>query len=53
MLEYVKPSGAVVEINEEKATIEAAQALGWKPKPTAKPKAKPGPKPKDKADAEE
>jgi hypothetical protein len=49
MIEYVKPNGVVVEINEENATVEAAQALGWKPKP----KAKPGPKPKDKADAEE
>ena len=31
-MKWIKPSGVEVETNDLKASVEAAKALGWKPK---------------------
>lgn len=35
---WIKPNGNEIELNEEKATIEKAESLGWKPKAAKKTK---------------
>ena len=40
---WKRPSGSPLETNDEKATIEYLESLGFE---QIKPKAKPGPKPK-------
>ena len=40
MLEYVKPNGTTVMINDRPQNIEAAKSLGWKPKETLKKESK-------------
>lgn len=45
MIKWTKPNGNSIETNEEKATIEYCESLGWT---KAEEKKKPGPKPKPK-----
>lgn len=41
MTTWIKPNGTELELNDQKANIEAARKLGWKPKPeTKKPEKK-------------
>ena len=42
MIKWERPSGTEITTNEEKATVEAAEALGWK---RANEPKKRGPKP--------
>lgn len=36
LIEYVKPNGATIKVNDRPETIKAAQDLGWKKKPKRK-----------------
>jgi len=41
MIKWVKPNGNEVETNDLKASIEAAEALGWKRAEEAKKRGRP------------
>ena len=47
MIEWIKPNGNKITTNEEKATVEYCESLGWE-----RAKKKPGPKPKNSDDKE-
>lgn len=44
MATWIKPNKVELELNEEKATIEKAESLGWKLKEEKKPVRKPASK---------